>query len=222
MSKDEKEYENVLKRKELQDLYTSGEIISLEDLCSLEDVALTIKELGKKMDFYKRYKKKRKQDIDDAIKVLKNQDEFYRAVIITTLKKHKEKSIKFPGSCAISSRNQKSKWKIEDEEEFIAILKEAQKEGENIDDVLEKVTQYNVRKNEANKLLLLWEQSGKLEGFLKKAKNGCDTVVKKEPSKTIVSIKFIEEEEEDEVIDVAIPKKKKDDTALKVDDYDGL
>ena len=225
----ESEYENVFRRKELQDIYISGEVSPLDDLYLLEDVALTIKELDKKMSFYKDYKKKKAQDVTDAIKVLKNKVEFYKSIMVTTLQKNDEKSVKFPGSCTVSARNQKAKWVVDDEEEFIAVLKAAKKSGEDVDDVLEEVVQYNVRKREASKLLLTWEQSGKLEGFLKKAKKGSGDIVSKEPQKTTVSIKFLEPEATDdiaeEVADVVVPVKQKDDQAevsSGTDDYDSL
>ena len=202
------DYENVFKRKELHDMFSLGEIVPLDDLYLLEDVALTVKELNKKIDFYKDYKKKKSQDVSDAIKVLENQISFYKDIMVSTLTDKKEKSVKFPGSCIISTRNQKSKWSIEDEEEFIAVLREAQKSGENVDDVLEKVTQYNVRKREADKLLSIWEQSGKLKDFLAKAKKGSGDIVIKDPAKISVSIKFLEEEDlEEEVDNISIPSK---------------
>ena len=202
------DYENVFKRKELHDMFSLGEIVPLGDLYLLEDVALTVKELNKKIDFYKDYKKKKSQDVSDAIKVLENQISFYKDIMVSTLTDKKEKSVKFPGSCVISTRNQKSKWSIEDEEEFIAVLREAQKSGENVDDVLEKVTQYNVRKREADKLLSIWEQSGKLKDFLAKAKKGSGDIVIKDPAKISVSIKFLEEEDlEEEVDNISIPSK---------------
>ena len=202
------DYENVFKRKELHDMFSLGEIVPLGDLYLLEDVALTVKELNKKIDFYKDYKKKKSQDVSDAIKVLENQISFYKNIMVSTLTDKKEKSVKFPGSCIISTRNQKSKWSIEDEEEFIAVLREAQKSGENVDDVLEKVTQYNVRKREADKLLSIWEQSGKLKDFLAKAKKGSGDIVIKDPAKISVSIKFLEEEDlEEEVDNISIPSK---------------
>jgi len=202
------DYENVFKRKELHDMFSLGEIVPLDDLYLLEDVALTVKELNKKIDFYKDYKKKKSQDVSDAIKVLENQISFYKNIMVSTLTDKKEKSVKFPGSCVISTRNQKSKWSIEDEEEFIAVLREAQKSGENVDDVLEKVTQYNVRKREADKLLSIWEQSGKLKDFLAKAKKGSGDIVIKDPAKISVSIKFLEEEDlEEDVDNISIPSK---------------
>ncbi len=220
------EYENVFRRKELQDMYVLGEAKSLDDLYLLEDVALTVKDLDKKVVFYKDYKKKKVQDIKDAIKVIENKVAFYKSIMVSTLEQNGEKGVNFPGSCKISSRNQRAKWVVEDEEEFIAVLQAAQKSGEDVDDVLEKVVQYNIRKREASKLLEIWEQSGKLDGFLKKAKKGSGDIVKKEPKKTTVSIKFLEEEVEesieDQVNDVSVPVKDEEPVSSDIEDYDTL
>jgi len=221
------EYENVFRRKELNDMYSSGEVNSLDDMYLLEDTALTIKELNKQIEFYKDYKKKKTADINEAVKVIENKIKFWKKVMVATLSENGEKSVKFPGSCNISSRNQKEKWVVNDEEEFIAVLQAAQKSGEVVDDVLEKVIQYNVRKTEASKLLLAWESSGKLEGFLKKAKKGQEEVVAKDPKKTTVSIKFIEKPKEvdveEAVNEVVIPKKEVEEEAVStVADYDSI
>jgi len=217
------EYENVFRRKELHDMFAAGDVKPLDDVYLIEDTALSVQELNKKLDFYKEYKQKRKQAIDDEMKVIKNKIEFFKGVIIATLKENKQKSIKFPGSCQVSARNQKPKWQIDDEEEFISVLQEAQKAGEDVDDVLEVVTQYNVKKVEAAKLLAIWESSGKLEEFLKKAKDGKgDNVVSKTPAKTTVAMKFDDEDEEDEEIaDMVIPMKAGAEQAA-ANDYDTL
>lgn len=213
------EFENVFRRKELHDMYADGEIRPLDDMYLIEDTALTVQGLTKKLDFYKGYKKKRAEDIANEIKVIQNKIEFFKGIIIATLKHNKEKSVKFPGSCAASSRNQKPKWQIDDEEEFIAVLQAAKKAGEDVDDVLEEVTQYNVKKREADKLLSIWESSGKLEGFLKKAKDS-ESVVSKTPAKTTVALTFVEkEDEEDEVEEMSIPAKA---GSSKSEDYDTL
>ena len=215
------EYENVFRRKELHDMYADGEVKPLDDVYLIEDTALTIQELNKKLEFYKGYKKKRAADISDEMKVLQNKVEFFKGIIIATLKANKEKSVKFPGSCSVSARNQKPKWQIDDEEEFITVLQEAQKAGEDVDDVLEVVTQYNVKKVEAAKLLAVWESSGKLDGFLKKAKDGKD-VVSKTLAKTTVAISFVDKEEEDpEVEEMTIPVKAGASMSNK-DDFDTL
>ncbi|MHA1470678.1 MAG: hypothetical protein ACTSSP_08990 [Candidatus Asgardarchaeia archaeon] len=219
----ELEYENVFRRKELHDMYAAGEIKPLDDLYLIEDAALTIQELTKKVNFNKDYKKKRSQDINDEIKVLENKIDFFKSVIVSTLKSNKEKSVKFPGSCAVSSRNQKGRWRIDDEEEFITILKAAKKAGEDVDDVLEEFVQYNVRKREADKLLDAWQSSGKLDDFLGKAKKDVESVVSKDPPKVTVSLKFFEKEEEaeDEIEDVPIPVKGAE-AAGGLDGYDNL
>ncbi len=215
------EYEHVFRRKELNEMYSAGEIKPLDDLYLIEDAALTIQSLNKKLDFYKGYKKKKAQDISDEMKVLQNQVDFFKSVIVSTLKHNKEKSVKFPGSCNVSARNQKSRWRIDDEEEFINVLQEAKKDGEEVDDALEVITQYNIRKREADKLLDAWEQSGKLEGFLKKAKKGPKSVVEKEPPVTTVALKFFEQEPEDEdAEELAVPVKK--DSGSDIDDYDSI
>ena len=213
------EYETVFRRKELQDMFVAGEVRPLDDLFLIEDAALTVQELMKELDFYKNLKKRKAEDISNQIKVVENKIDFFKDIILSTLKQHKEKSVKFPGSVDVSSRNQKAKWKIQDEEEFITVLQEAQKAGEEVDDVLEVVTQYNVRKREADKLMQAWEQSGKLEEFLKKARS--KDIVYKEPPKTTVSFKFFEKEEEEDdvdVMDIPVPVK----GGGTEDDYDTL
>ncbi len=200
------EFENVFRRKELHDMYADGEVRSLDDVYLIEDTALTVQELTKKLDFYKGYKKKKVQDIADEVKVIQNKIEFFKSIIIATLKENKQKSVKFPGSCTVSSRNQKPKWQVDDEEEFIAVLQEAQKAGEDVDDVLEVVTQYNVKKTPAAKLLAIWESSGKLEGFLKKARDGAD-VVSKTLAKTTVALSFVDKEDDEEIEEMVIPVK---------------
>jgi len=215
------EYESVFRRKELHDMFAAGDVKPLDDVYLIEDTALTIQELTQKLDFYKGYKEKRKQDINDEMKVVKNKIDFLKGIIISTLKENKKKGIKFPGSCTVSSRNQKPRWKIDDEEEFITVLQEAQKAGENVDDVLEEVTQYNVKKVEAAKLLTIWESSGKLEGFLKKAKDSKE-VISKTPPTTTVSLSFVKKEEEDpDVEEMIIPVKAGGDHS-NADDFDTL
>lgn len=219
------EYENVFRRKELHDIYVAGEVKPLDDLYLLEDVALTIKELEKKKDFYKDYKKKKSQDISDEVKVIDNKVQFYKSVMVSTLESNNEKSVKFPGSCNISARNQKAKWVVNDDEEFIAVLQAAQEAGEDVDDVLEKVTQYNIRKLEASKLLETWEQSGKLDDFLKKAKKGSGDIVQKNPKKTTVSIKYLDEvveDVDDSEKDVTVSIKQEADSSYKPGTYDGI
>ena len=214
------EFENVFRRKELSDMYAEGEVKPLHDIYLIEDTALTVQELTKKLDFYKEYKKKRAADISDEMKVVQNKIDFFKSIIVSTLKSNKRKSVKFPGSCSASSRDQKPKWQIDDEEEFITVLQEAKKAGEDVDDVLEVVTTYKVKKTEAAKMLSIWESSGKMDGFLKKAKDS-KNVVSKTSLKTTVALSFVKkDDEEDEVEDMSIPVKAG--STKKMVDYDTL
>ena len=215
------EFENVFRRKELHDMYADGEVKALDDVYLIEDTALTVQELLQKLEFYKAYKKKRAADITDEMKIIQNKIEFFKGIIIATLKKNKQKGVKFPGSCTVSSRNQKPRWQIDDEEEFIAVLRAAQKEGEDVDDVLEVVTQYNVKKTPAAKLLATWESSGKLEGFLKKAKEGSE-VISKTLAKTTVALSFVNEDDDDAEIEEMVIPVKAGASPSKTEDYDTL
>ena len=213
------EYESIFKRKELHDMYDANDVNPFDDLYFVEDAALTIKQLNDKIAFYKTYKKKKIEDISNSIAVLENQANFFKGKIISTLVANKEKSIKFPGSCTASLRNQKASWKIQDEEEFIHVLKEAEKKGENIDNVLEEVKQFNIIKKEASKILDQWEDSGKFEDFMKKAKKGEQDVLVKNPSKIIVSLSFVKKEKvAEDIPDVPVVSKK----GTEVEDFDNL
>lgn len=199
------EYENVFKKQELYEIYTSGEINPLDDLCMVEEVALELQNINKKISFYKEYRRKRIKDITDEVKVLENQVDFFRKIILSTLKKSKEKSVKFPGSCTVSSRNQAHKWVIADEDQFIKVLKNAKEEGENVDDVFEEVITYDIDGKEVKILLDTWEKSGKLDKVLAKNKG----IVEKIPAYKTCSISYpkVVEEDNDEDFDDTIPLK---------------
>lgn len=190
------EYEDVFSRKEIADMYATNEPLPLDDLYELEGTALTIKELNKKIDFFKDYKKKKVEKINEEIKVTENKIEFLKAVIVATLKKFNEKSTRFPGTCDIVSRTQKANWVINDEEEFLRIIENAMESGENVDGVVETVIQKNIVKKEANKLLDSWEKSGKLEELLSDIEEDSEAFVVKKPAYLSVSLKFEEDEDQ--------------------------
>ena len=200
------EYEQIFHKQEIHDLYTKGEVTPLDDLYGIEGLALVVKDLDKKVEFLKEYKKRKKEDIDKEIKVLENKIEFFKKVVIRTLKDKKEKSVDFPGSCKAISRNQKANWKIIDDEEFIKIIRDAEDQGEKINKAIKEINEYVVRKKEANKLLDIWEKNGNLEKYFDIEKNNkaSKVCVSKEPAKTSVSFSYPKEEESDEVIDETI------------------
>lgn len=200
------EFETIFKRKEITDIVNNGDVVPLDDIYAIEDIALTIKDMQKKIDFYEDYKKKRKSDIENEILVLNNKINFFKDIISVTLKKNKEKSLKFPGSCAVQTRNQNPSWKIDDEEEFIKIVRRAEENGEKVDGIIKTTTTYGVNKKEAYKLLEDWEKSGKLEEYLDIINQ---EIVHKEAQKSIVVLKFEENEEKDSIEDFDITVVKK-------------
>ncbi len=194
------EYEDIFRRKEISDMYATNEPFPLDDIYDIEGTALTINSLNRKLDFYKEYKKRKVEQINDEMKVVQNKINFLKAVIVATLKKFNEKSTNFPGSCEVISRKQKEKWVIKDEEEFIKIIEESVDLGDDVDGVIKTVTSKSIVKKEADKLLNSWEKNGKLEEIFEKIKDKDEYFVQKEPSRVSVTLKFdkdIEAQEKD-------------------------
>ena len=183
------------------------EIQPLDDLYGIEDIALKTQKINKRIEFLKEYKRRKKLAIDKEIEVLENRIEFFKKIIIETFKKEEEKSVDFPGSCSIISRNQKSNWKITDSDEFIKIIRDAEDKGEKINKAIKEITEYIVKKKEANKLLDIWEQNGNLEKYfdIEKDNKASKTCIEKEPAKTNISFSYPEEDEENEIIEEDIP-----------------
>ncbi len=183
------------------------EIQPLDDLYEIEDIALKSKKITKRIEFLKEYKKRKKLTIDKEIEILENKIEFFKKIIIETFKKEEEKSVDFPGSCSIVSRNQKSNWKITDDDEFIKIIRDAEDKGEKINKAIKEVNEYKIMKKEANKLLDIWEQNGNLEKYfdIEKDNKASKTCIEKEPAKTNISFSYPEEDEENEIIEEDIP-----------------
>lgn len=193
----------VFNEQEIAKLEVAGEVKSLSDIHMIEDVALKVKGLLKKVDFYKSYKKKKNFTVEEEISNLEKRINFLKQIILKTLQKNKEKSLTFPGACKITSRKSKGKWTILNEEDFIKALKE---KGE-FDKIVETLTQHKIVKTEANKLLEIWQKSGELENLA--------NCVSKEEDKTSISITFIEEDNSSasaEADDEVVPQKADYDT----------
>jgi phage host-nuclease inhibitor protein Gam len=158
----------IFNEEKVYEIFKSGEVKSLEDLFLIEDVVLNIKNMEKKIDFYKAYKEKKIDDIKKEIGALENKINFLRETILKTLQDKKEKNISFPGTCKVTIRNQPPIWDIVDEEKFIEVLK---KENE-YNNIVEEMMEYNIRKKEANKLLNDWEKSGKVAQGVSKKNRG--------------------------------------------------
>jgi hypothetical protein len=196
-----------LNQKVIGEVESRGEVTPLDDMYLIEDVAMHIQELSKKVEFCKGYKKKKRLDIDAEIKSLENKIKFFKKVIFETLKENKEKNLSFPGSCKVSRRKPRDKWVIKDEEALIEILKSE----EEIDNVTELITSYKITKKKLDTLLEGWTKSGKIEGV----STDC---VDKEVGEDTVSIAYLNEDAEDDVEDNA----SKEEIPVKGENYDSL
>lgn len=212
------EYEQIFHKQELYDLYSKGEIVALDDLYGIEDIGLNIQEMNKKIEFLKEYKRRKKSDIDKEIDLMENKIDFFKKIVVVTLKEKKEKGVDFPGSCKAVSRNNKATWKIVDDEEFIKIIKEAEKEGEKTEDSIKEKTTFDIVKKNASKLLDIWEKNGNLEKYFEVGEDE-KSCVKKEPSRMTVSFRYPEKrEDEDNMIDeTEVPTKE-----VHINEFDGI
>ncbi len=195
------------------------EIQPLDDLYGIEDIALKAQKINKRIEFLKEYKRRKKLAIDKEIEVLENRIEFFKKIIIETFKKEEEKSVDFPGSCSIVSRNQKSNWKITDSDEFIKIIRDAEDKGEKINKAIKEINDYIVVKKEANKLLDIWEQNGNIEKYfdIEKDNKASKICIEKESAKTNVSFSYPEEENNEEDSEIT-----EEDISTKNITYDAL
>jgi hypothetical protein len=212
------EYEQIFHKQELYDLYSKGEIVALDDLYGIEDIGLNIQEMNKKIEFLKEYKRRKRSDIDKEIEIMENKIDFFKKIVITTLKEKKEKGVDFPGSCKAVSRNNKATWNITNEEEFKKIVKKAKEEGEKVEDSLKETVVIDIVKKNASKLLDIWEKNGNFEKYFEVGEDE-KPCVKKEPSKTTVSFRYPEKIEDEDMIDeTAIPTKE----SVKINEFDGI
>ena len=193
------DYEQIFHKQELYDMYSTGEEKSLDDLYGIEDLAMGAKGIKKELEWLKGYKNKKNADIDQKVKALNSKLEFFKKVILATLKEHKEKGVDFPGSCKVTSINRQGKWNILDEEEFISIIEKAEQDGEKVDGVVEEVKEFVVRKKAAGVLLDLWTKNGTMSTYIE-VTEGEDACVKKDPPSKSVSFTY-PKEEDDTVID---------------------
>ena len=169
---------------------------SLLDIYEIEDVAMYIKHLDDEISFYELLKKKKKRDIELEINNLDNRKQFLKKIILKTLEKNNKKSLNFPGSCKIKTSKGQNKWTIENEEDFIKFLKE----NNEYDRCVDKVTQFNIVKKEANKLLEAFDKVGKVP-----------ECVDKKDAEPVISITYVEEDQNIESKEsVKIPIKEED------------
>ena len=186
---------------ELIEMFDKKDIKSLDDLYTIENVAMGIKQLNKKLDFLEEYKKRKVKSIGDETNRIKEKISFYKEVIIKTLQEHKEKTLSFPGSCKVTKRKTPDKWIINDEEAFREVLKGTPEEEQ----IVQEMVQYIIDKKVANKVLKAWDASGKIEDVKES--------VEKKIGGMSVSIQYDKKEnvgDEDVEEDIPVKEKKPD------------
>jgi len=211
------EKENVVfDQKKIDDLertFIDGKIKPLDDIFTIEDVSMKIKEINEKIDFLKEYKSKKANSIAISIKSLENRIDFYRQVISKTLTLNKQNSVSFPGSCQVSKATNKGKWVVIDETALAELLKKEEKFNE----VFETITTTVLDKKELTKLLNNWKKSGKLD------KIDFSSFLGKEDDKVSVRIKYDKpEEEETSIEDIEEEVPVKNVKNAEDNDYDAL
>lgn len=181
--------------KDVIDILQSGEAKPLQDTESIEAALQLIKKSEDQVKQFKELKKKRIEAINQEIETLETRVQFFKQVIIKTLKKSNQKTIKFPGIGKVSRRTKKGKWLVNDEVEMIQILKN-ENEFDNCVEIKE-----DIKKTSLNKLLDVWERVDKLPDC-----------VEREPSEDSVTISFEKSTSDKDDIDVPdpdeLPKKK--------------
>jgi hypothetical protein len=100
--------------------------LSLSSVYELEDVLSSLKEIDKKVQFLKEYKKNRAAIIDAEIKAYEDKNEWLRNLALTTMSTlaPKEKTLSFPGIGKITRRTVKGGWDIIDERSMLAFLED--------------------------------------------------------------------------------------------------
>lgn len=174
---------------EAVDILRSGEVKALDNIYDLEALVFLARQSRKQVEYYKDLKKRRIQAIDNEINKLEHHEAIASQVILETLRKHKENTVRFPGIGKATKKKKNGNWIIADEKSLLQIL---QKEKE-FDNVVEVKVENIIKKKELNKLLDVWNKIDKVP----------DSVNKEEDSETI-SYTF-----EKEPVDLDIPIKNK-------------
>lgn len=129
----------------------------VDDLCTIEDLAMEVKNLRKRIAFYKEFKKRKSEVISGAIGKLEKKVSQINKIILDSLKAHGEKSINFPGTCQIKTVSPRKTWEVKDAEKLTNFLQE-----KNLfDEVLSKV-EYKFDKKKLNAMFNQMESRGEI------------------------------------------------------------
>jgi len=192
--------ENIVLNK--KKIYELDKIEPLDDVLDIENIILLIKKITNKIDFYKKLKKKRNNDIDEVVSKLEDKVEFYKQIIIITIeKKVEDDTLSFPGTGRVNSRKSKDNFVIKDEEKLFEFLR---KEGK-FEEFVKISSISSVDKPLINKYIKELDTVEKLPKFITKEKKG----------KTL-TITFEKEIKESSSMDIG------DKENVDVNDFDGI
>jgi len=150
-------------------IYGLDKAESLDDVLDIENVILLIKKLTNQIDFYKKLKKKRNNDIDKVVSNLEDKIEFYKQIIIITMEeKVKDSTLSFPGTGRVNSRKSKDNFVVKDEEKLFEFLK---KEGK-FEEFVRTSSTKSVDKSLVNKYFKELDIIEKLPNFVTKEIKG--------------------------------------------------
>jgi len=155
---------NILEKQNLSALF-EGEPEPLESEEEIEDLILAIGGFERDVEFYKRLKKRRVEQIDLEIRKAQFSQERFREIIKLTLKKTGRKSLKFPGVGKVSTRKNKGTWTIDDENGLLDYLKDNLSE-EDYNHLVK--TDIKLVKSNVNKVLDVLERSGEVPEMVKR------------------------------------------------------
>jgi len=185
-----------INRQKIFEIMDDENVIPLENESEIEDLIVTIHGLNNRLDFLKKLKENRIEKINEDIEKYSVRKKRLQDVIIATLENINEKSLSFPGIGKVTVKHPKGKWEINNEEELIGLLK---KELSKCDFDAVVPSKLFIAKKELNKILDVWEKSGKLPISVEREKKGSSLTVTIE--KNISSDILEEDDKVDESLD---------------------
>jgi copper chaperone CopZ len=145
------------------DILKANQATTLDSEMEIEDCIGYISEINKRLEFLKRLKEKRMQEIEKQFSSLETRRDLLKTTIFNTLKQHGHKSLNFPGVGKVAIKKTPDKWEIIDENKLIEVLTEKLKDEE-----CEMVIKRKIQKSELNKILDVWEPQNKIPNCVKK------------------------------------------------------
>jgi hypothetical protein len=193
-----------INRQKIFEMMDNEKAVPLENESEIEDLIVAIKGLNKRLDFLKKLKENRIGKINEDIEKHSLRKERLQDVIIATLEKINEKSLSFPGVGKVIVKHPKGKWEVKNEEDLIELLKK-ELSKDDFDAVVP--SKPSIAKKELNKILDVWEKSGKLPTSVEREKAESSLTVTIDKSMSIDILEDIDDEVDNEVVDESLDSK---------------